>query len=362
MNQHPLRSFLLVSVFLTFVVIPPSLCQQNRSGARQELESGLLMYNYGNYSEARQHFELALKLRPLDKTIPLWIARAIDRQYQRGVNTSENWATGMEAVAAYERALIPSNVSEALQASLQLLADMGDEELADQWRLRIARAFNVPPMERSTAYANMAARMLECARTIEVAVPPDQQKTLAEFGAVALCISNGLDYSERALSLDPGNTSALDYQHILQLEKQKQERMIAARDLSKAGAAPVKWQRADGEIPAQSATAPLERVADLRQIAFEKGVNIKGMAIRKPAPVYPAEARDAGAVGVVTVQVEIDEAGKVFSAWAITGHYLLRRAAVTAAQDAEFSPVYYNGQTVKFNHTITYYFVLKENR
>ena len=54
----------------------------------------------------------------------------------------------------------------------------------------------------------------------------------------------------------------------------------------------------------------------------------------------------------------IDETGKVISAQAMSGHPLLRAAAVQAAQQALFTPTVLGGQPVKVSGVITYNFVL----
>ena len=357
MKQFTFARPLLASFLLVFAVAPLTHAQRNSALAKEELEAGLSWYNSGDYAAARQHFELALKLKPSDRNIPMWIARSIHRQYQPGVISEENWAMGMEAVAAYERALIP-NTAEALRASLELLTDMRDDELADVWRLRIANSTYVPEQERSVAFSTMAERMLDRVRTIDVAVAPGEEKTLADVGAVHLCLTSGLEYAEKALKLDPNNTVALEHQNNLQLEKQKLEQMAAEFATPRVSAAPVRWQRPEGETSVKEA-ALAEGVVDLRHIAYEKRVNLKGLAIRKPAPVYPAEAREARVSGIVNVSANVDEEGKVYSAVASTGHHLLRRAAVTAAQYAEFKPVYdLSGHPIKITHTLTYYFRL----
>ena len=53
--------------------------------------------------------------------------------------------------------------------------------------------------------------------------------------------------------------------------------------------------------------------------------------ISTPLPPYPVIARTARASGEVVVQIEIDEKGNVISATALSGHPLLRAAAVQAA-------------------------------
>ncbi len=86
---------------------------------------------------------------------------------------------------------------------------------------------------------------------------------------------------------------------------------------------------------------------------------LNGKAISKPAPPYPAVAKAARASGVVVVQITVDEGGRVISASAISGHPLLRQAAVQAAHSARFSPTLLSGQPVKVTGTITYNFNLQ---
>jgi TonB family protein len=84
---------------------------------------------------------------------------------------------------------------------------------------------------------------------------------------------------------------------------------------------------------------------------------LNGKAISLPRPSYPAIARAARASGTVTVQVTLDESGKVVSARAVSGHPLLQQSAVQAAYGARFSPTQLSGQPVKVTGVITYNFV-----
>jgi protein TonB len=84
---------------------------------------------------------------------------------------------------------------------------------------------------------------------------------------------------------------------------------------------------------------------------------LNGKATSLPKPPYPPAARAVRASGAVSVQVLIDEEGRVVSASAVSGHPLLRAAAVAAARGARFSPTQLSGQPVKVNGVITYNFV-----
>ncbi|MGD9587847.1 MAG: energy transducer TonB [Pyrinomonadaceae bacterium] len=84
---------------------------------------------------------------------------------------------------------------------------------------------------------------------------------------------------------------------------------------------------------------------------------LNGKATSLPKPPYPPAARAVRASGAVSVQVVISETGSVISASAVSGHPLLRPAAVQAARGARFSPTLLSGQPVKVSGVITYNFV-----
>jgi protein TonB len=94
-------------------------------------------------------------------------------------------------------------------------------------------------------------------------------------------------------------------------------------------------------------------------MALISGGVLNGKAISKPAPGYPPIAKAARASGVVTVQIVVDESGRVVSANAVGGHPLLQQAAVAAARQARFSPTTLSGQPVKVSGVVTYNFVLQ---
>jgi len=84
---------------------------------------------------------------------------------------------------------------------------------------------------------------------------------------------------------------------------------------------------------------------------------LNGKATSLPKPAYPPAAKAVRASGAVSVQVLIDEQGRVISASAVSGHPLLRAAAEGAARGARFSPTLLSGQAVKVSGVITYNFV-----
>ena len=85
---------------------------------------------------------------------------------------------------------------------------------------------------------------------------------------------------------------------------------------------------------------------------------LNGTAISLPPPLYPDAAKRMRTQGVVSVDVILDEAGKVVSANASSGPQILREAAIQAALKARFSPTKLSGQPVKVSGVINYKFAL----
>jgi protein TonB len=105
--------------------------------------------------------------------------------------------------------------------------------------------------------------------------------------------------------------------------------------------------------------APTPKPEPPKRTTPVSGGVLNGKAISKPQPAYPPIAKAARAAGTVTVQIVVDESGKVISASAVSGHPLLQQAAVAAARQARFSPTLLSGQPVKVSGVITYNFVLQ---
>jgi len=85
---------------------------------------------------------------------------------------------------------------------------------------------------------------------------------------------------------------------------------------------------------------------------------LNGTAMLLPPPLYPDAAKRMRTQGVVSVDVILDETGKVVSANASSGPAILREAAVAAALKARFSPTKLSGQPVKVAGVINYKFAL----
>jgi protein TonB len=95
-----------------------------------------------------------------------------------------------------------------------------------------------------------------------------------------------------------------------------------------------------------------------RRLTVSGGV-LQGKATKKVSPAYPPIARAARAAGKVEVQVTISEQGEVIEALVVSGHPLLRDAAVDAAKQWVFTPTELSGVPVKVQGVLAFNFTLQ---
>ncbi len=121
---------------------------------------------------------------------------------------------------------------------------------------------------------------------------------------------------------------------------------------SGSGAAPVvpTDNIAPPPLPTPVKPAPLQRVSS---------VVLTSKALSLPQPPYPIIAKQSHIQGAVTVQILVDEQGRVVSAQSVSGHPFLISAAKEAALRARFTPTILNGVPVKIQGAITYNFRLE---
>src|SRR5215471_1631402 len=102
------------------------------------------------------------------------------------------------------------------------------------------------------------------------------------------------------------------------------------------------------------ARVPTNRQANTQQEpagASAKPIDVD--AVRRVEPVYPPIAKSARLEGAVTVLVDVDAEGNVLSAEVVSGHPLLRDAAITAARQWKFKPA-----GMRYQGTITFNFMM----
>lgn len=148
------------------------------------------------------------------------------------------------------------------------------------------------------------------------------------------------DY-RKALELDADNESAKSYLQRLETEQAKNAPKSQPVEVPKNTSAAK-------ETPKPEPTAP-------------KSINLgslSSLAVKLALPIYPPFERQRSISGLVTVQISLDEKGKVLSAKALDGPSSLRSAAEDAARKSKFNPPMLDGKEVKASGFITYNFKL----
>jgi len=97
-----------------------------------------------------------------------------------------------------------------------------------------------------------------------------------------------------------------------------------------------------------------------KKITVSGGV-LQGSALRKVQPPYPPVAKAARAEGAVQIQVLVSETGEVIEASVISGHPLLRDAALQAARQWVFRPTELGGKAVKVQGILTFNFTIGDS-
>jgi TonB family protein len=112
--------------------------------------------------------------------------------------------------------------------------------------------------------------------------------------------------------------------------------------------------------PPPTSVPPADTGAETSKKLTVSGGVLQGKAIQKVQPPYPPIAKAARASGAVQVQVTIGETGKVIEASVISGHPLLRDAALQAARRWLFQPTELSAVPVKVQGILTFNFTLND--
>jgi Ca-activated chloride channel family protein len=197
--------------------------------------------------------------------------------------------------------------------------------------------------------------------------------------------SNRMGPSEMSDAPDAGRSvrPSVTEQPVVKREEKKAERRVAVSEPTTAPPQPTpkpapdsnNTSTANAKPPASTSTsststpsplttkpAPSAAATEPSAVASRplSGGVLNSKAISLPKPQYPPGARSVRAAGMVTVEVLLDEEGKVISARAVDGSPFLRQAAVIAARQARFSPTVLSGKPVKVAGVITYKFSLEQ--
>jgi protein TonB len=85
-----------------------------------------------------------------------------------------------------------------------------------------------------------------------------------------------------------------------------------------------------------------------------------GNLLEKTVPQYPTIAKEARIQGTVVLQATISQNGLIQNLRVISGHPMLRQAAIDAVRSWRYKPYLLNGEPVEVETTINVVFNLGE--
>jgi len=227
--------------------------------------------------------------------------------------------TGLDRLPAADR-----DASKALQAKALATLPDADRELAERVGAEIASGATVPD--------------------------DDTTRCLQAFGNAYATLSRAESVTVRRIALDALRLGLEAYDN-----RPRPRPPAVGVPAGEPGGVPGGMP---GGVPGGEAPPPLPDAPGpaIPRIMRVSGGVLAGRATRRVQPVYPEMARAAGIEGAVVVEVTVGESGQVISARAVSGHPLLRDAAVEAARGWAIQPFEINGAPVKVVGTITFQF------
>ncbi len=209
----------IMSLVLLVVLAIASGCGAvNGIRAKSELNDGALAYRSGDYAQAQQHFERAIALDPEQKNAPLFRARSIEQQSRGG-----NDAKAREAITAYQDILKNDpNSEEAYNGIARMYRVLKDDKALREWVTMRANDNNAPIEKRALALTFLASEKRKCSNDItektenkqtvtkgnKTVIEFKKPKDPAEFETAQRCVSEGLEFANRAISVDANSEAA----------------------------------------------------------------------------------------------------------------------------------------------------------
>jgi len=216
--MKPLTSRIIIPVLLVVLATASGCGVVNGIRAKSELNDGALAYRSGDYSQAQQHFERAISLDPTQKNAPLFRARSIEQQSRGG-----NDAKAREAIAAYQEILKNDpNSEEAYNGIARMYRVLKDDNALREWVRTRANDNNAPVEKRALALTFLASEKRKCSNDIteqsenkqtvtkgnKTVIEFKKPKDPVQFETAQRCVSEGLEFANRAISVDANSEAA----------------------------------------------------------------------------------------------------------------------------------------------------------
>jgi tetratricopeptide (TPR) repeat protein len=228
MGANPMRRIRTIAFAGAAIAAAFTAVGCNKLKARDNLNQGVIAFKAGNYSQAADHFKLAIDQDPSLPAARVYLATAYVQQYVPGTDTPENKKFADAAMKEFETVLA-SNPDEqykllATQSIANLYYQQKDFPNAAAWEKKVIQ---LDPKNKEAYYTLGVIAWTDFivpdreARS-KMGMKPDdpgplkdpkvREELKAKFWQP---LTDGIEYEKKALQVDPEYENAMSYMNLL---------------------------------------------------------------------------------------------------------------------------------------------------
>src|SRR5581483_7923658 len=228
MGANPMRRIRTIAFAGAAIAAAFTAAGCNKLKARDNLNQGVIAFKAGNYSQAADHFKLAIDEDPNLPSARVYLATAYVQQYVPGTDTPDNKKFADAAMKEFQTVLAsnpdPQNKLLASQSIANLYYQQKDFPNAASWEKKVIELdpknkeayytlgviawtnFIVPDRE---ARAKMGMKPEDPGPLKD---PKVREELKAQFWQP---LTEGIEYEKKALQVDPEYENAMSYMNLL---------------------------------------------------------------------------------------------------------------------------------------------------
>lgn len=217
--------------------------------AKDKLNQGAILYNQGRTKQAQEFFQAAKETDPTNSIAWLYYGATLVKEYKEpNIEDQKKKEIADQAIGVYKTALDLSgnnciSIDNAVSYLATIYDDLNNDEEWRKWMEKRAESECSKNDVKAQSYYSIAQRYWKCSydettryadqallasqpfhyRNMDYAAAlPDKQKA-------EQCVVKGLEYMEKAMTIDPEYVDAMYYKGLLYRERQKLTKEEAKR-------------------------------------------------------------------------------------------------------------------------------------
>ena len=228
------RARLTLACIVAFAIGASTLVFAQDTSAAQEIQAGILAYQFSNYQSAVEHFQAALKLDPTSTQARVLLANSYAQQYIPGDESAANTEIATQAIGEFKTALKDDPTDQQRYRSTVSIASLSlNLKRWDDAREYYMKAIELNPDDAHN-YFSMAVIDWTLAYPPRVKMRDDMHLNDSEMiSDPAACASlrtqsqhyveDGIETLEKALQLQADDDDAMAYMNLLYRERAEYE-------------------------------------------------------------------------------------------------------------------------------------------